>query len=149
MKISTFVLTLLLFFPIYSRAGDKKTGQRYSQIMSEIGRRFEMVGKAAKNNRYELAVFELEEMKAAFEELAGAAPPKKTGDADLNGLREAFINTNPQEMKAAFDRQDSKAAAVAFTNAAATCNGCHKISGRGFIEIPLKLGDHVPVLTPM
>jgi cytochrome c556 len=122
---------------------------RYGALMSEMGRRFETMGRAALAHRWELAAFELHEMEEVFEDLANAPPPRESRDVDLAGIREAFLNTNPPELRSALASRDLAAFAEAFERAAATCNGCHKASGHAFIEIPLKPGASVPVLDPV
>lgn len=122
---------------------------RYGALMSEVGRRFELLGRAAVARRWELAAFELHELEEVFEELRTAELPHQKGDADLRGLEEAFINTYPPELKAALSARDSAVFTEAFGNAAATCNGCHKASAHGFIEVPAEPGAAVPRLDPV
>ena len=50
---------------------------RYGELMSEVGHRFETMGRAVKAHRYELAAFELDELQEIFEEdLPHAERPK-------------------------------------------------------------------------
>ena len=114
--------------------------------MLEVGHRFELLGEAADAGRWELAEFELQELEEVFEELGLAAVPEESRDVDLQGIREAFIETNPPELASAIERRDAAAFAEAFERAALTCNGCHKASSHPFIEIPTVPGQRVPKL---
>jgi cytochrome c553 len=124
------------------------TGSRYGALMQEVGHRFEVLGKAEKVGRYELADFELDELGEIFEEdLPNAEPPKENeGKVDLKGLADAFQKTHPPELAAALKKRDAAAFAVAFARAAATCNGCHRASGHGYVEVPAEPGANVPKL---
>jgi hypothetical protein len=123
---------------------------RYGELMAEVGHRFETMGRAAKAHRYELATFELDELGEVFEEdLPHAERPKVPTEVNLEGLAEAFHRTHPPELRAALERHDLAAFAKAFARAADTCNGCHKVTGHAFIEIPGTPGSAVPKLDPV
>lgn len=135
------------------RRDEPETGQiqrpRYGALMSEMGQRFELLGQAAVARRWELAAFELHELEEVFEELPTAQPPEDIGDVDLRGVEQAFINTHPSELDSALTARDSSAFSAAFARAAATCNGCHKTSTHGFIEVPSEPGAPVPKMDPL
>jgi hypothetical protein len=117
--------------------------------MSEVGRRFGLLGRAASAGRWELASFELHELEEVFEELPSAAPPGRDGGIDLREVERSFLSTHPAALRAALDARDPAAFAQAFAGAAATCNGCHIGSEHGFIEIPSQPGAEVPRLDPV
>ena len=123
---------------------------RYGALMSEVGARFERMGRAAAAHRRELAAFELGEIGEIFEEdLPGAEPPRESQGVDLGGVADAFRRTNLPELKAALDSKDAAAFRAAYARAAETCNGCHRASGHVFIEIPTEPGQPVPRLDPV
>jgi hypothetical protein len=122
---------------------------RYGALMSDVGRRFELVGRAGVAHRWDLASFELHELEEVFEELPGAKQPGRAGEVNLRGLEQAFTNTHPPELRTALEAQDSAGFVAAFGRAAATCNGCHQATGHRFIEIPEEPGSGVPKLDPV
>ena len=122
------------------------TRPHFGDLMVEVGLRFEMIGRAARARRWELALYELDELQEALESLPNAEPPEKTGDVNLVGLSQAFLNTHPPEIKAALAARDLRKLTRAFTGAAETCNGCHKATGRQFIQVPAEPGAVVPEL---
>ncbi len=118
---------------------------RYGELISEVGHRFETMGRAVKAHRYELAAFELDELDEVFEEdLPHAERPKVPTEVNLNGLADAFRVTHPPELGAAIKARNQAAFAKAFARAAETCNGCHKATGHAFIEVPSTPGSAVP-----
>jgi len=122
---------------------------RYGALMSEVGRRFELLGRAGAARRWELAAFELHELEEVFEDLPKAKRPETTGGVNLRGIEQAFTGTHPAEIKAALDARDAMAFTTAFGRAAATCNGCHQATGHRFIEIPGEPGAGIPKLDPV
>jgi hypothetical protein len=118
----------------------------FGDIMSEVGRRFELLGRAAKANRWELATYELGELKEAFDDVPKATLPEGIGEANIKGLAEAFVATHPPELDAALKAHQWTALSGAYQRAAETCNGCHKAARRGFIEVPGEPGVPVPRL---
>jgi hypothetical protein len=131
-------------------AGPAAPARRYGDAMSELGRRFELAGRAAAAGRFELARFELSEIDEILDEdLPRAEPPKVGANVDLSGLVKAFAQTNLRELNRAVEARDRAAFAAAFNRAAVACNGCHAATSHGFIEIPGELGATVPKLDPV
>ena len=115
--------------------------------MSEVGRRFELAGRAAVAHRFELASFEVGELAELFEgDLPNAELPKEGPTAALPALAAAFAKTHPPELAKAAKANDAQAFADAFQRASVACNGCHQASGHGFIQIPSVPGRSVPDL---
>lgn len=126
------------------------TQPRYGALMAEIGRRFELAGRAANANRFDLAAFEVGEIQELFEsELPRAELPKEGSTAALPALADAFAKTHPADLLKATHAKDGRAFAEAFQRASATCNGCHQASGHAFIQIPSAPGKSVPDLDPI
>jgi len=120
---------------------------RYGALMSEVGARFERMARAASAGRRELASFELGEIEEIFEEdLPRAEAPRESQGVDLNGVADAFRRTNLPDLKSALEAKDPAAFPAAYARAAETCNGCHRVSGHVFVEIPLRPGDPIPRL---
>ncbi len=131
-------------------AGPAAPAQRYGDAMSELGRRFELVGRAAAAGRFELVRYQLGEIDEIFDDdLPHAAPPKVGSNVNLAGVAQAFAETNLPELDRAAAAHDRAAFAAAFNRASAVCNGCHQATGHAFIEIPGELGASVPKLDPL
>lgn len=115
--------------------------------MAEVGRRFELAGKASAANRFELASFEVGELGELFaEDLPRAELPKEGASTALPAMADAFAKTDVPALAKAADSRDSAAFASAFDGAAASCNACHRASGHGFVEVPSVPGQPVPAL---
>jgi hypothetical protein len=118
--------------------------------MVEVGRRFEIAGRAAAANRFELAEFEAGELGELFEnDVPGAELPKEGPTAHIPALAKAFLETSPPELKKAAQSKNARAFGDAFAHAAAACNGCHQASAKGFIQVPSVPGKGVPELEPL
>jgi len=157
MRISTpFVLVLVAAASACSRPSEPPPPAAQSprvslgNVMVEVGRRFEMAGRAAAANRFELAEFEAGELGELFEsDVPGAELPKEGPTAHIPALAKAFLETNPPELKKAARSKNARAFADAFAHAASGCNGCHQASAKGFIQVPSVPGKPVPELDPL
>lgn len=140
----------LVFLAACSRtaSGDAGPAARgYGDVMSDVGRRFELAGRAAAANRFELAAFEIGEMRELFEgDLSRATLPKEGPKEALASTAKGFVEVNLPELEKAASAKDARAFAAAFQRASVTCNGCHTSSGHGFIQIPSVPGKSVPDL---
>jgi len=122
---------------------------RYGAVMIDVGRRFELAGKAASANRFELAAFEVGEIQESFEEdLPNAELPKEGSPQTLPAMAKGFLDLNAPELVKAAKAKDAHAFDDAFARAAAACNACHQTSGHGFVQIPSKPGLAVPDVSP-
>lgn len=122
---------------------------RYGEVMADIAHRYELAGRAARARRWELAAYELSELKEAFEDdLPRAALPREPSNADLKSLARSF-EVPLGELQAALLRKDAWAASEAFSHAANACNNCHRSSGHAFLEVPGEPGESVPRMTPL
>jgi len=121
----------------------------FGNLMAEVGRRFELAGRAAEANRYELAAFEAREIREVFEDdIPGAELPKEGPTTHIPAEAKAFLPIDAELEKAA-TAKDAHAFELAFQHAAAACNGCHAASGKPFIQIPTALGKAVPDVEPV
>jgi hypothetical protein len=123
---------------------------RYGTLMTEVGRRFETLGRATQARRYELADYELDELGEVFrEDLPQAEPPRESAGVNLAGVADAFVKTNLPDLDQALRSRDPTAFKAAYERAAQTCNGCHQASGHRFVEVPKQPGALVPRLDPL
>jgi len=117
------------------------------EVMVQVGRRFEVVGRATVAKRFELAEFEVGELEELFEgDVPRAELPKEGPTAHIPMMARAFLKTNLPQLKKAAASHDPKTFELAFQQTAAACNSCHQASAKGFIEIPSVPGRGVPVI---
>jgi hypothetical protein len=120
------------------------------EVMLQVGRRFEMAGRAASANRFELAAFEIGELSELFEnDVPRAGLPKEGPTAQIPTMAKAFLDSIPPELTRAASSGDRTAFAAAFRHAAGMCNACHEASAKGFIQVPSVPCQSVPVLDPL
>jgi len=116
----------------------------------QVGRRFEVAGKAASANRFELAAFEVGELEELFEnDVPRAKLPKEGPTAQIPSMAKAFLAAVPPELAKAAASEDRAAFAAAFQHAASMCNACHESAAKGFIKVPSIPGQAVPVMDPL
>jgi hypothetical protein len=137
--------------PAEAKATEKEAeAPALGEIMVQVARRFELAGRAASANRFELAAFEAGELGELFEnEVPRASLPKEGPTAQIHALAKAFREAIPPELTRAAAANDRAAFAAAFQHAAAMCNACHASAAKGFIQIPSVPGQSVPVLDPL
>jgi hypothetical protein len=122
----------------------------YGSVMADVGRRFELVGKAAAAGRFELARYELGEIGEDFtESLPRAAPPKEGTPSALPPLEAEFTKSHLPTLARALDADGGADVAPAFAKVAEACNECHRASGHGFVEVPTVPGQSVPDVSPL
>lgn len=125
-------------------------GPSLGNVMVQIARRFEIAGRAAVANRFELAEFEAGEIEEAFgDDVPQATLPKEGPTAHIPAMAKAFLTTNAPELKKAAAAKDPKAFEAAFQRMSAACNGCHQASAKGYIQVPSVPGKSVPDLDPL
>jgi hypothetical protein len=122
----------------------------FGDVMAQVARRFEIAGRAADANRFELAEFEVGEMQELFEgALPGAELPKEGPTAHIPAMAKAFREQASPALKRAAAAKDRAAFGRAFEHAAGLCNACHQASAKGFIQVPALPGHTVPDLDPV
>jgi hypothetical protein len=120
------------------------------EVMTQVARRFEVAGRAAAANRFELAAFEVGELEELFEtEVPRASLPKEGPTAQIPAMAKAFVGAVPAELRNAAASKDPAVFAAAFEHAASMCNACHQASAKAFIQIPSVPGHAVPDLDPL
>jgi hypothetical protein len=151
MRIDWFALSLLVPMVGCSRTkAASATVPGLGEVMSRVGHRFEMAGRAAKANRFEMAAFEVSELRELFEtDVPRAALPKEGPTAQIASMAKAFLETVPPDLSRAAVSQDPAVFGAAFQRAAAMCNACHQASAKAFIQVPAIPGHAVPDLDPL
>ncbi len=118
--------------------------------MADVGRRFELLGRAVVADRFELADYELGEIGEVFEETLPEADLPREGHPEvLPAMVTAFTATNIPDLHQALAGHDASEITAAFERTASACNECHRDSGHGFIEVSLVAGRPVPVTDPL
>jgi len=121
----------------------------FGTVMLSVARRFEVLGRAHKAKRGELALYELEEIEETFKNEIPATPlPPLPPGVTVQPFLESMSNFNVPDLRKALEGKDEKAIATAYESMAKTCNGCHQASGRAYIEVPSHPGEMVPKLDP-
>lgn len=119
-------------------------------VMAQVARRFELVGRAARADRYDFMAFEIGELEELFDDdIPNAELPKEGPTMQIPALAAAFRKTNLTALEDAAKSRDPKAVAAAFASAATACNDCHRASAKAFIEISSVTGKPVPDLDPI
>jgi hypothetical protein len=122
----------------------------YGAAMADVGRRFEVFGRAANAGRFELAAYELGELDEAFTEiLPHAAPPREGHPEVLSPQGATFATKTLADLAASLGTRDQAQVTAAFARAAAACNACHLASGHAFIDIPTVPGRAIPNTDPL
>lgn len=118
-------------------------------VMVQVARRFEIAGRAAEANRFELAEFEAGEIEELFEaDVPAAELPKEGPTAQIPAMAKAFLDAKAPPLRKAAAAKDRVAFDAAFLGAASACNACHQASAKGFIDVPSQPGKPVPNLDP-
>ncbi len=120
----------------------------FGDVMTQIGRRFELLGRAAVAKRWDLASFELGELREGFDDVPRAEIPDDV-HADIPQLAKLFVPAIENALEAGLAKHDATEFARGFATASGSCNTCHHEAGRAYIEIPDKPGDSVPRLDPL
>jgi len=120
---------------------------RLGSLMTEVGRRFELLGRAATARRWELAEFELGELRETFDDVPRAVMPDDV-KADVPTLARTFVPVIEDALAGAVATHDLAQLEPAFAAAADACNKCHQAAGKAFIEVPARPGQPVPRLDP-
>ena len=115
-------------------------------IMQEIGRRFTAIFYAARAGNWDLANYELKELREA-QEVAEITRPKRK-DA-LISFEESFLgsDTDPTEgtLQDAINKKNFIAFNKSFKSAVNGCNGCYQSTGFSFIKYRLPAKSELPL----
>ena len=115
-------------------------------IMQEIGRRFTAIFYAARAGNWDLAKYQLEELREAQEVGEITRPNRK--DA-LISFEESFLGSeeNPQEgtLQDAINKKNFVAFNRSFKSAIGGCNGCHQSNGFPYIKYRLPKSSELPL----
>ena len=115
-------------------------------VMQEIGRRFTAIFYAARAGNWDLANYELKELREIQEVGEITRPNRK--DA-LISFEENFLgfDKDPQEgtLQNAINKKNFAEFNRSFKSAIAGCNGCHQSTGFSFIKYKLPAKSELPL----
>ncbi|MGZ3420435.1 MAG: hypothetical protein ACXVEE_21340 [Polyangiales bacterium] len=129
-------------------AAPEEPARRFGEAMTEVGHRFERVGRAAQASQWDLVDYDLGEIDEVFtQDLPHARTPEDV-HIDLHVPSAAFARSQLPPLHDAAAHRDRAAFEAAFAGAAAACNACHQSAGKPFIVVPSRIGDAVPQIGP-
>jgi hypothetical protein len=127
--------------------GVAKAPPRLGEAMWEAGWRFQRAGQAARAGRWDLARYDIKELDEVFrDDVARAESDERV---DIHKMAREFSAAQIPPLDAAVRAHDMPGFQAALVAAAKSCNDCHRVTGKPFIEIPLEAGAEVPLLTPL
>ena len=123
--------------------------QSFGTVMLSVARRFEVLGRAHKAKRNDLALYQLEEIEETFKNEIPSTPlPPLPPGVSIAPFLETMTTFNIADLRKALESKDLKAIATAYESMSKTCNGCHQAATRAYIEVPATPGELVPKLDP-
>ncbi len=119
-------------------------------VMQEIGRRFTAIFYAARAGNWDLANYELKELRE-IQEVGEITRPKRK--EALISFEESFLGgeENPTEgtLQDAINKKNFVAFNKSFKSATNGCNGCHQSTGFSFIKYRLPAKSELPLQFPL
>jgi hypothetical protein len=108
------------------------------EIMSLQQMRHLKLWFAGSGSNWELAAYELDELKEGFEDISARYPMHD--DIPLLPMIEAISGRAIPDLATAVEARDAAKFTVAFDALTAGCNGCHRSAKKGFIVIQRPTG---------
>lgn len=129
--------------------GDIQDGT--GKLMQEIARRFTALFYSARGGNWDLANYQLKEMREAIEKLTITRPGRKE---KLDSFDDSFLGDEedpaPGTLLEAINNKDFRAFNRSFKGATQGCNSCHQSTGHGFIKYKLPKRSVIPTqFTPV
>lgn len=118
---------------------------RFGPLMLQIGHRLELAGRAARVGRWELATYEVEELREVYEGPLLEAPAPD----EIHARIEPFIDSCLAPLEEAARARDMARFEREFATTTIGCNACHATANVPFIEIPSELEVEIPRMTPL
>ena len=111
----------------------ESTAPGVGEVMTGVQLHFAKLFYAAKAGNWNLANFEIDEVKENLENAAALRPEEK--GVKLHGVVDAFEQTQIAAMDSAVSQHDLKTFRQNYSDAILVCNSCHRSTGRPFIII--------------
>ncbi len=132
--------------PVPAPVAPPMPAKRFGELMTEVGRRFERVGRAASAERWRLVSYDLAELQELFDDDLTDAVLPPDAPRNLQAMARSFATSQLPVLAKAATGTDKAAFAQAFSQVATACNACHAASARGFLVVPSGPGAAVPSL---
>lgn len=110
--------------PIHRRGGE---------LMIEVGTRYARVGREVAANRWELAAYDIHELRETFED--DLLPRTWNDNPTMQHASKTFLDGPLANLEATARTKDRAAWATAFAATTDACNACHRDGKVEFIEI--------------
>lgn len=124
-----------------------KATVNFGSLMVGVAHRFEILGRAYKAKKLDLATYELEELEEAFRDDLPVTPlPPLPPGVTIAPFAATMTQKLIPGLRKALESKDDKAIVDAFETTAKTCNACHSTAGRAFIQVPTTPGEPVPMI---
>jgi hypothetical protein len=118
---------------------------RFGPLMLQIGQRLELSGRAARAGRWELAAYEVQELREIYEGPLLDAPAPE----EIHARIEPFAASCLLPLEEAAQSRDMARFEREFATTSIGCNACHQAASVPFVEIPSELEVEVPRMTPL
>lgn len=108
---------------------------RYSEVMVEVGRRFQRAGRAGLRARWGQAFHDLEALQERLREDLPRARPPEGCRVDLGPVALAFAEAEVPRLSRAVAAKDPSKVRDAYAEVARACNRCHATAGVEFFTV--------------
>jgi len=102
------------------------------ELMSLQQMRHDKLWRAAQEQNWELATYELDELEEGFDDVVRFHPTHKDAPQSLSLLVPKIMGTPLTAARAAIGAHDPSAFGQAYDALTAACNGCHQATNFGF-----------------
>jgi hypothetical protein len=138
--VTVFAVVVLIASPMFAaddKAPPNQPKEPYSPGLGEImtlqQMRHSKLWFAGQARNWELAAYEVDELKEGFEDAAKLFPTFK--DVPIGSMIGDIMKTSVADLEKAVEGKDGKRFAGAFDKLTASCNACHQAAKHGFIVI--------------
>lgn len=102
------------------------------EIMAQTAARHSKLWFAGLAQNWELAAYEIDELKEGFDDAAHYHPTHKDIKQPLSGLLATYMNFPLERMEASIRARDTSRFLEAFASLTDACNACHQATDFGF-----------------
>jgi hypothetical protein len=139
MKSAVFAAAVVLALPLAASAEQKPFTPGLGEIMTLQQMRHMKLWFAGRSGNWDLADYELDELKEGFEDITKYYPVKD--DVPTGTMAEAIIAKEVADLAKLIEAKDKKHFVSAFDRLTASCNACHQASKKDFIKIQRPAGN--------
>ncbi len=143
-------LSLAILAPAFLLAGcSRKTAPEpyvpgLGEIMTLNQMRHTKLWLAGEARNWDLAAYELDELKEGFDDAAKYHPTHKNVPLPIPGLIDRIMKVPLADLGKAIQARDPKAFETAYDSLTAGCNSCHQAANFGFNVVQRPAGNPFP-----